>query len=136
MPASLLGPGSSQHQRGEGESWPRCSWPGREGLSCTLLGAQRHSVIPEGDYSQIQVQNHPEPTYLLGDYPPHSCDFTAEASPRPLWEGGPWAGVRLAGEGLTSSLIPPTCALQSTPSHICVLAQLCLPLGAQLKAPL
>lgn len=119
-PASLLGPGSSQHGGG-GELWPRCSWPGRAGLSCTLLGAQRHSVIPEGDYSQVQVQNHPEHTRLLGDYPLHPCDFTTEASPRPLWwEGGPWAGVRLAGGGFTSSLIPPPQSVLYNPlSHLC-----------------
>lgn len=94
-------------------------------------------MIPEREHSQMQVQNHPEPSYLLGDYPPRPCDFITEASPRPLWwEGGPGAGVRLAGEGFTSSLISPTCALQSTPSHICVLAQLCLPLRDQLKSPL
>lgn len=119
-PASLLGPGSSQHGGG-GELWPRCSWPGRAGLSCTLLGAQRHSVIPEGDYSQVQVQNHPEHTRLLGDYPLHPCDFTTEASPRPLWwEGGPWAGVRLAGGGFTSSLTPPPQSVLYNPlSHLC-----------------
>lgn len=61
VPASWLGPGSSQHQRGRVSSGLGAPGKGGRAYLATLLGAQRHSVIPEGDYSQMQVQNHPEP---------------------------------------------------------------------------